>query len=154
VFISSQFQLPETVKKRLSILFRLSLVYGFTSYFAAIIKYEIRQMRRRLVAQGSTTSSSTGESSLPIHLPPPQSPTVLVSYPSLPISKDHCPLCHNKRLHPVASSSGYVFCFRCLVMYMRMHGPRCPVTGLACTESNLIRLYEPSTSNVSSPTNT
>jgi hypothetical protein len=63
-------------------------------------------------------------------------------------------LCHNKRLHPVASSSGYVFCFRCLVMYMRMHGPRCPVTGLFCTESNLIRLYEPSTTNASSSTNT
>ena len=64
----------------------------------------------------------------------------------LPISKDLCPLCRRKRLHPVAiSSSGYVYCFHCIVTHIRTHGKYCPLTGLPCSEesSSLIRLYEP-----------
>lgn len=52
-----------------------------------------------------------------------------------------CPLCQQPRIHPVASTSGYVFCQRCLTLYVRQHG-KCPLTGRDCPESRITRLYE------------
>jgi len=158
------------IKKYLLILFRYSIMYGYISYWIAFILYEIRQKRRQVFVTNSselstTTITDSTLSTLPIP-PPPQSPSLLKKYKIkdndttttrtkgddvvvvsqlLPRKKDTCPLCHRKRLHPVAVvSSGYVYCFRCIVMYIRHNGPYCPMTGVQpCGESNLIRLYEP-----------
>eukprot|EP01031_Cornospumella_fuschlensis_P026213 gene26213-31667_t len=59
---------------------------------------------------------------------PPQDPTL-------------CPLCLNKYIHPVASSSGYVYCYLCILEYVREKGT-CPITAMPCKEADLIRIYE------------
>lgn len=53
-----------------------------------------------------------------------------------------CPCCHQPRIHPVASTSGHVFCHTCLLGYVRDHG-KCPLTGQHCREDQILRLYEP-----------
>lgn len=52
-----------------------------------------------------------------------------------------CSICNHTRQNPCASSSGYVFCYLCLLPYIREFH-RCPVTGLHCEEMDIIRLYE------------
>lgn len=84
--------------------------------------------------------------------PPPRQPTTMTHKkgkfavgtvsPNQDFQK--CPICHETRINPTASSSGYVFCFKCLVLHIRKYGPKCPVTGLPCQESQIVRLYEPS----------
>lgn len=87
-------------------------------------------------------------------LPPPPSP-VPSSYNSSNFGKYNsaeqnlaacnpniCPLCNESRIHPTASTGGYVFCLKCLLVSIRQR-PFCPVTGSKCPESSLIRLYEP-----------
>ena len=55
-----------------------------------------------------------------------------------------CPLCRQPHINPAASTSGFVFCHRCIVMFVREHGT-CPVTGTECPESRIVRIYEPTT---------
>jgi peroxin-12 len=56
---------------------------------------------------------------------------------------DQCPLCHARpRVQPAASSSGFVFCYKCILSYVRRHAT-CPVTKQPCSESRIVRLYEP-----------
>jgi peroxin-12 len=57
-------------------------------------------------------------------------------------SRTTCPLCQQPRIHPVASTSGHVFCHKCLLGYVRDHG-KCPLTGRECREDHILRLYEP-----------
>jgi peroxin-12 len=56
----------------------------------------------------------------------------------------HCPICRQPRINPAAATSGYVFCHRCIVMFVREYG-KCPVTGTKCPESRILRIYEPTT---------
>lgn len=53
-----------------------------------------------------------------------------------------CPICRQPRMHPTASSSGFVFCYKCLLQHVKDTG-KCPVTGRDCQEAQLLRLYEP-----------
>jgi hypothetical protein len=55
-----------------------------------------------------------------------------------------CPLCQEPRVNPTACVSGYVFCYKCIVDFVKKEGI-CPVTGRECNITNLIRLYEPTT---------
>ena len=56
---------------------------------------------------------------------------------------DHlCPSCRQPRMHPTASSSGFVFCYKCLLQHVRDTG-KCPMTGRHCREAQMLRLYEP-----------
>ena len=41
----------------------------------------------------------------------------------------------------LCAASGFVFCYRCLSGHVREHG-ECPVTGLACGEEGIVRLYD------------
>ena len=63
--------------------------------------------------------------------------------PPLSTNPSHCPLCRQPRINPAAATSGYVFCHRCIVMFVREYG-KCPVTGTKCPESRILRIYEPS----------
>mmetsp|Transcript_24697 Transcript_24697/g.57973 ORF Transcript_24697/g.57973 Transcript_24697/m.57973 type:complete len:512 (+) Transcript_24697:1-1536(+) len=58
-------------------------------------------------------------------------------------NSDVCPLCKEPRVHPTASTGGYVFCLKCILEHLRQNGAFCPVTQKACSESSLVRLYEP-----------
>jgi len=56
---------------------------------------------------------------------------------------DVCPLCKEPRIHPTASTGGYVFCLKCILDFLRQNGEVCPVSRKPCPESSLVRLYEP-----------
>ena len=58
-------------------------------------------------------------------------------------NSDVCPLCKEPRIHPTASTSGYVFCLKCILAFLRQNGAFCPITRKPCPESSLVRLYEP-----------
>ncbi|PHJ17575.1 pex2 pex12 amino terminal region protein [Cystoisospora suis] len=59
----------------------------------------------------------------------------------LPQDESLCPLCRKPRSNPACIPSGYVFCYRCIVMYVRSHG-YCPVTKLRVLEPHIRRIYE------------
>jgi RNA polymerase subunit RPABC4/transcription elongation factor Spt4 len=63
----------------------------------------------------------------------------------VPENSDVCPLCQQPWIAPSASPAGYVFCHKCLVLYVREH-KRCPLTGVQCTEKEIVRIYEPQAS--------
>ncbi len=108
------------------------------------------------VTRGGNMTPNIGDT---IAIPPPLPPPIL---DQMSISENAdanamvkptrdrslCPICLQKRLNPTASSSGYVFCYKCIVLYIREHGERCPITGLRCKETQLIRLFEPSSEEV------
>lgn len=52
-----------------------------------------------------------------------------------------CPLCHRTRSNAtVLSTSGYVFCYRCIYTYVRGNR-RCPLTGYPSEPQHLIKIY-------------
>nr|CEL70839.1 TPA: sybindin-like family domain-containing protein,putative [Neospora caninum Liverpool] len=59
----------------------------------------------------------------------------------LPQDDRICPLCHTPRTNAACLPTGYVFCYRCLVNFVRMHN-RCPVSGRRVSEFHIRRLYE------------
>eukprot|EP00978_Attheya_sp_CCMP212_P013835 scaffold34882_cov52-Attheya_sp.AAC.6 len=121
--------------------------------WASNIRTELHRRRQQWINESVSSQINTRAPniSLPanpgagIAVPPPQPPKVMLSsntpIQSLPLNKALCPLCRQTRVNPVASTSGYVFCYRCLVLYVRDHGT-CPLTGLPCPESKLVRVYE------------
>ncbi len=134
-----------------------SVSYALLSGWASHFQRELRLRRRRWIAgeESSTTNntdttndenvgSSRRKTNLPIP-PPPMKPKVLLDDDDNErhIDKWSCPICHEPRINPTASTSGYVFCYRCLIMHLRQEGQHCPVTGMFCKESMVIRLYEP-----------
>ena len=95
-------------------------------------------------SSSSSTPTLTERLAPPVELPPAPKPTKVgrgCIYPP----QDHtlCPICGQKRVNACASTGGYVFCYLCLLEYIREHGNTCPVTALACAEKDIIRLYEP-----------
>lgn len=127
--------------------------------------HEIRQDQQRQQRESEHEGDHNGLSSDiflkgSIHnklLPPPPSP-VSFSRSSSNIRKSNstdvnlqnlagcnpnvCPLCNQPRIHPTASTGGYVFCLKCILASIRQR-PVCPVTGKRCPKSSLVRLYEP-----------
>lgn len=55
-----------------------------------------------------------------------------------------CPICQEPRTNPTASNGGYVFCYKCILDFVKKEGV-CPVTGRECGVTDLVRLYEPRT---------
>ena len=77
--------------------------------------------------------------------PPPEAPPLgLDPRHRIRVSEtgDVCSLCQQPWIAPSASPSGYVFCHKCLVLYVREHG-KCPLTGTQCLEEDIVRIYEP-----------
>lgn len=80
----------------------------------------------------------------PVPLPPrPQPMKVGRGCVIPPIDSTLCPLCSRKRTNPCASRGGYVFCYLCVLPYVR-ENRKCPVTALQCREEDIIRLFEES----------
>jgi len=68
----------------------------------------------------------------------PKPPSPLKGLPNL---ENCCPICRKKwKAETVLSSSGLVFCYVCIVRYLRKHG-KCPVTSLPSKESQLVRIF-------------
>ncbi len=138
-----------------------SISYALLSGWVSHFQRELRLRRRRWIAGEESSSSNTtttdgnintgsSRKKLPIP-PPPMNPEVLVDDEgnTRHIDKWSCPICHEPRINPTASTSGYVFCYRCLIMHLRQQGEHCPVTGIRCKESMVIRLYEPTATSKS-----
>jgi len=57
-------------------------------------------------------------------------------------SGDKCPLCRSPiQTATLHSISGYVFCYRCIIEYLRGNG-QCPLTGLPANTGQLIRIFQ------------
>ena len=77
-----------------------------------------------------------------VRLPPCPRPLEVGSGCVLPPQdKGTCPICREVTVHPCAASSGYVFCYSCILPVIR-RTERCPVTDTFCSEQQLVRLFE------------
>jgi len=145
---SKQLTIPRLLRG--AILFSLSytLLSGWYSHF----QRELRLRRRRWIAGNEDDASSQTDNDvdntrrktkLPIP-PPPMPPNLLNStIDEDDIDKWSCPICKDVRINPTASISGYVYCYKCLVLHIRQKGEYCPVTGMRCPENKVVRLFEP-----------
>lgn len=74
----------------------------------------------------------------PLHLQPPSQ-----SAAESDLYLQTCPLCRRFRTNAtVLSTSGFVFCYRCVYTYVKTHR-RCPVTGYPSELQQLIKIYSP-----------
>jgi hypothetical protein len=55
-----------------------------------------------------------------------------------------CPLCQETRVIPTASISEYVFCYKCILDFVKKEGVN-SVTGRDCDPTNVVGPYEPRT---------
>lgn len=77
-----------------------------------------------------------------VALPSPPLPSKVASGCLIPPNDSTlCPICLKKRNNSCAATSGYVFCYTCILEEVRANGC-CPITKLPCQEKDLIRLYE------------
>jgi hypothetical protein len=110
-------------------------VYLLATSFAVSWMTQIRSEWQRYTRERQNSQESSSSAVSCVIPPPPQSSGVNVP-------KELCPLCQRPRIQPTASTSGHVFCLSCLLPFVKEHG-RCPVTGVDCPESRIVRLYEP-----------
>ncbi|XP_028310967.1 peroxisome assembly protein 12 [Gouania willdenowi] len=63
--------------------------------------------------------------------------------PDVVADTNSCPLCKQLCTNATAlSTSGYVFCYRCIYAYVKVHR-RCPATGYPTEPRHLIKIYSP-----------
>lgn len=85
----------------------------------------------------SSDNRSAAESLTALPAPPP--PLHLRA----PTTGRSCPLCLFLRVNAtVLSTSGYVFCYRCIYTYVKVNR-RCPLTGFPSELQHLIKIYSP-----------
>mmetsp|Transcript_949 Transcript_949/g.1328 ORF Transcript_949/g.1328 Transcript_949/m.1328 type:complete len:472 (+) Transcript_949:38-1453(+) len=120
----------------------------FLFNWMARLKEEIRERRRLALVRSfpNNNSSSSDSAKVAYLIPPPiPLPTILrkgEQEDDFEFNDGICPICcEERRIPTVCLASGYVFCYRCIVIQMREHG-KCPITGAACSESRLIQLKE------------
>lgn len=113
---------------------RKAILVGLSSTF---VLGWLRQFRSLLRSQKQQSSDIPPPPPLPVKLDGKTRMRPPLSNPSL------CALCRQPRINPAAATSGYVFCHRCIFMFVREHS-KCPVTGTKCPESRIVRIYEPS----------
>ena len=147
----------EVIKKGIAIAIGSAFMIGYIGKLCQLMQ----RIQRQQNANGDTEeyggigfrnqSQSGNEEPIQSHkqkdfaVPPPMKPISPKSFGIEPNKNPQaCPICLSDRVNPAASSSGYVFCFKCLVMYIRDKGPHCPVMGIHCDESQVVRLFEPS----------
>mmetsp|Transcript_9885 Transcript_9885/g.14572 ORF Transcript_9885/g.14572 Transcript_9885/m.14572 type:complete len:339 (+) Transcript_9885:14-1030(+) len=71
----------------------------------------------------------------------PSRPTTLKSS-RLPSNLKLCPICKQERTNPtLLSSSGYVFCFKCITHYVKTHS-KCPLTDRYSHIDHLRRIFD------------
>ena len=125
---------------------------------ATAFRVELRHRRRRWISgeedeyspsvAALRTSRPAGAFMLQEHPMPPPHPGIIPgplereTFRSVLADRNLCPLCHRPRVNPAASTSGYVFCYRCIILHLREKGEYCPLTGVACPQSRVVRLFE------------
>ena len=154
----SKLTLPQVLRGAVLFSVSYTLLSGWYSHF----QRQLRLRRRRWIAgdeEDESTSQTRGReeavedsrkrTQLPI--PPPPLPPNLINEYDGDMDNWSCPICKEPRINPTASTSGYVFCYKCLVLHLRQNGSYCPVTGMPCGEEKVVRLYEPTASRRGTP---
>mmetsp|Transcript_4293 Transcript_4293/g.5923 ORF Transcript_4293/g.5923 Transcript_4293/m.5923 type:complete len:338 (-) Transcript_4293:226-1239(-) len=113
--------------------------WGRVGLVAGLIAFKLLEWWHRGVQSGDL-----GVARGPTYIPPPPLP-IKPSSRGIPLYRDKslCPICRQPRKTPALAASGYVFCYNCIVEYLRNHGV-CPVTLFPCNEQQLRKLYESS----------
>ena len=155
---------------------RKAIYAGFASMILvgwwANFRHEIRQSRRRWIegynhrsTNNQTTSTTTTTTNIntansssnatnepsSFSIPPPLPPKTTTTTTTAHHDNTTCRLCRQPHVNPVASTSGYVYCQSCLVNHIRHVDTKCPMTGMTCLESQIFRIYEPTSSSPSLP---
>eukprot|EP00904_Undaria_pinnatifida_P005953 jgi/Undpi1/2488/HiC_scaffold_13.g05867.m1 len=113
--------------------------YARVFLVAAVVGFKVVEWWTRIEAQ---EGSSWRRSQLPPPPPPPQPPLAAAGGCGVPADSGACPACGGARVNAtLCAPSGFVFCYRCLSGHVREHG-ECPVTGLACGEEGIVRLFD------------
>ncbi|CAM9960687.1 unnamed protein product [Ectocarpus sp. 6 AP-2014] len=113
--------------------------YGRVLLITAVVAFKIVEWWNRVESQ---EGSSWRRSQLPPPPPPPQPPLAAPGGCGVPSDSGACPACGGARVNPaLCAASGFVFCYGCLSAHVREHG-ECPVTGLACQEEGIVRLFD------------
>ncbi|KAM6970444.1 peroxisome assembly protein 12 [Aplochiton taeniatus] len=74
-------------------------------------------------------------------LPTPPPPIHLQDQSALTKHNKLCPVCRKVRTNDtVLSTSGFVFCYRCIYVYVKAH-QRCPMSGYPTELQHLIKIY-------------
>lgn len=111
----------------------------FWAFSSTVVIGWLHQLRQHIRRQEQKYHPST------LIPPPPEAPSLSLDPKHrirIPEGSDVCPLCQQPWIAPSAAPSGYVFCHKCLVLYVRDHG-KCPLTGIRCKEERIVRIYEP-----------
>jgi peroxin-12 len=134
------------LKQAAMVLVSSALAVGWLARLRSARRELLQQNRLRVTQPPTTdpaTTSNHASSSFLESMPPPPPPLPTLKSASrnncLP---SVCPLCRQPRVHPTASTGGYVFCLKCLLAYVKERAI-CPITGKDCPESSIVRLYEP-----------
>lgn len=149
---SSKMTIPHLLRGMVLCSVSYTLVSGWYRYF----QRQLSLRRRRWIAGAQNQSTAYHRQNTrndgidrlerrnqhPI--PPPPLPPVTLKHTKAPDDEENwaCPLCHEPRINPTASTSGYVFCYKCLVSKLRQDGEYCPLTGMSCKVNEIVRLYE------------
>ncbi|CAM9976113.1 unnamed protein product [Ectocarpus sp. 8 AP-2014] len=113
--------------------------YGRVLLITAVVAFKIVEWWNRVESQ---EGSSWRRSQLPPPPPPPQPPLAAPGGCGVPSDSGACPACGGARVNAaLCAASGFVFCYGCLSAHVREHG-ECPVTGLACHEEGIVRLFD------------
>ncbi|XP_076130447.1 peroxisome assembly protein 12 isoform X2 [Alosa pseudoharengus] len=89
----------------------------------------------------SSENQSTVKSLTTLPTPPP--PVHLDDQAAPGVLSKLCPLCRKVRANDTAlSTSGFVFCYRCIYMYVKAN-QKCPLTGYPSGVQHLIKIYSP-----------
>lgn len=136
-----------------------SVSYTLLSRWYSHFQRELQMRRRRWIAGDEYDSTSQRQEvgmndsrrikKLPI--PPPPMPPNLIEDVVQNSDKWSCPICKEPRINPTASTSGYAYCYKCIISHIRNVGDYCPMTGMQCREDDVVRLFEPSASRRITP---
>ncbi|XP_042217256.1 peroxisome assembly protein 12-like [Homarus americanus] len=86
------------------------------------------------------SSGNTPRSLMTRPIPPPPQTAGIQSISGL--KTEDCPICFKTRKQDtVLSVSGYVFCYSCILPYVRREN-KCPVTGYPASTTQVIRIYQ------------
>ena len=134
--------LPQVLRGAVLFSVSYTLLSRWYSHFQRALQW---RLRRWIAGDEDASPPRDGglreRARLPI--PPPPMPPCVLNGADARLDKHSCPICREPRINPTAATSGYVFCYKCLISHLRRQGEFCPVTGMPCPEDRVFRLYEP-----------
>lgn len=147
--------IPRLFRGAVLCLVSYTLLSGWYSHF----QRELQLRRRRWIAgdeddftsQRQEDGMNDPRSITKFPIPPPPMPPNLIDDIVQNNDKWSCPICKEPRINPTASTSGYVYCYKCIISHIRNGCDYCPMTGMPCREDNAVRLFEPSASRRIAP---